>query len=154
MECSKKNTNSLKMLQPLFILSKFSPGVFMKSNGKGILMWSKNARASTILWLTLYQLGELNSPFNRSGGMRMQELFYWNSAADEELRQAEAKQLADEMDSIFTGLRMAEYRSGVEQDMARYMLKDYLLRKDTTLSEMADKADEYYVFRKGGRHEN
>lgn len=84
----------------------------------------------------------------------MRELFFWNSAADEQIRRAAAKALADQIDDTFIRLRRAAYHQGVDSSAARFMLKTCLSDGDLTLTVLADKVDEYYKFRREGYAEN
>lgn len=77
----------------------------------------------------------------------MRELHYWNTAADDQSRRAQAKILANQIDNTFIELRKADYSTGIDKAAARYMLESCLMQMNLTLSELAEKVNEYYLFR-------
>ena len=108
--------------------------------------WSQNNLACKNTWITLRVLEQSKKAFDDSGGVRMDELEYWNPADSPAMRAAKARSLAIQVDNIFRDLSGAEYEKDVTRAKAVRDMVDALADKDRTMSDLASVNDSNYAF--------
>ena len=108
--------------------------------------WSKNNRACTTLWTTLFRMNQLFTAFIDSGELKMNDLTFFNEATSDELRAEEAMILADQLDNIFIIGRGAEYEADIDQTTALTAIVAVLTDEDKTVEELASVVDDNYLF--------
>jgi hypothetical protein len=108
--------------------------------------WSKNNRACTTLWSTLFRMNQLFDPFSESGDLAMTDLTFYNESASDELREQEASILADQLDIIFIVGRGAEYEDGIDHSSAIASLVAILTNETKTVTDLAAVVDDHYLF--------
>jgi hypothetical protein len=113
---------------------------------KNMTNWTKNNRACTTLWTTLYNMKQLQSNFEVSGQLKMQDLTFYNVLSSSDLRNQEAKIIADQLDNIFRIGRGAKYESGVTRSDAMIAMVEILTDDSKLVEELATKIDNQYLF--------
>lgn len=108
--------------------------------------WSPNNRACTTTWSTLKILAQNSKPFIKSGGLRMDQLTYWNPTASSEMRKVQATTLANQMDNVFTLVRGAKYEKKVTKEKAIASMTDVLVDSEMTVTDLAAVCNDQYVF--------
>ena len=108
--------------------------------------WTKNNRACTTLWTTLYNMKQLQSNFEESGQLKMQDLTFYNALSSSDLRNQEAKIIADQLDNIFRIGRGAKYENGVTRSDAMTAMIEILTDDSKLVEELATKIDNQYLF--------
>jgi hypothetical protein len=109
--------------------------------------WSRNNQACRKTWSTLRVLDQNYKVFKESADVKMEELGFWNPLASSEMRKAQARSLAIQMDNIFRLIRKARYEEGVNQEKAVTDMSSVLTTSHKTISELAEIVDRRYLFR-------
>lgn len=107
-------------------------------------VWSRNHRACTTTWTTLFALTQLRATFDDSGVLPMPELLFWAGSA--RARATRAESLSNQIDNIFRLLRGARFEDGVDRPTAIARLRDTLLVEANTVASLAEEADGLYRF--------
>jgi len=108
--------------------------------------WTKNNRACTTLWTTLYNMQQLVTNFEESGELKMSDLTFYNVLSSSELRQQEARIIADQLDNVFRVGRGAKYEEGIDRSKAMSSMIEVLTDEEKELKELAKTVDESYLF--------
>ena len=108
--------------------------------------WNKNNRACTTLWITLYNMQQLFTSFDESGGLKMTELTFFNSLGSSELRKQQATIIADQLDNIFRIGRGAKYESNVDRTKAISSMVSILTDESKQIKDLASNVDDSYKF--------
>lgn len=108
--------------------------------------WSKNNRACTTLWATLFRMNQVFTPFSESGELSVGDLTFYNEASSNELREQEATIMADQLDIIFIVGRGAEYEEHVDRTTAVASLVSILTNETKTVTDLAGVVDDHYLF--------
>ena len=109
-------------------------------------MWSKNNRAHTTTWIVLRLLNQGLGVFKDSGTVKMNQLFYWSSAAGAKMRAVQARSLAAQIDNMFRGVYGAAYEAGVNTTKAMDDMVTVLLAANKTVEDLAESSDANYLF--------
>jgi len=112
--------------------------------------WSRNNRACSTTWTTLFVLEQSTLPFAESGGVPMHALAFWDDAASDDLRRLQAQALAIEMDNVFRLIRGARYEEGADTGTAVRAMCEVLTSRDRTMSDLAAANDANYRFWREG----
>jgi hypothetical protein len=89
---------------------------------------------------------QLQSNFNDSGQLKMEDLTFYNVLSSSDLRNQEAKIIADQLDNIFRIGRGAKYESSVSRSSAMTAMIEILTDDSKLVEELATKIDEQYLF--------
>lgn len=108
--------------------------------------WNPNNRACTTTWSTLRILDQSSKTFNKSGGLRMDQLTFWNPTASSEMRKVQATTLATQMDNVFTIVRGAKYEKNITKAKAVQSMVDILVDSEMTMADLAAVCDDNYLF--------
>jgi hypothetical protein len=108
--------------------------------------WSKNSRACTTLWSTLYILKQLTTSFVESGNLTVANLAFYNPLSSAQQRRQEATILADQLDNIFRKVRGAKYEAKITRTDAISSLVEILTNKEKTVKDLATSVDAAYAF--------
>lgn len=108
--------------------------------------WSKNNRACTTLWTTLFNMKQLQSNFEESGELKMEDLTFYNVLSSSDLRKQEAKIISDQLDNIFRIGRGAKYEKDITRTKALGEMVEVLSEDTKSIQELASKIDELYLF--------
>ena len=110
------------------------------------MAWSKNNRACTTLWVTLYSMQQLQSSFDDSRTLTMNELTFFNALSSSEQRAHDVAMLADQLDNVFINGRGAKYEPGTDHSSAVSGLIGVLSEAAKTVEDLASTADSLYQF--------
>ena len=108
--------------------------------------WTKNNRACTTLWTTLYNMQQLTTNFDESGELKMSDLTFYNVLSSSDLREQESKIIADQLDNVFRIGRGAKYEEEVDRSKAMSSMIEVLTNEDKEVKELAETVDESYLF--------
>jgi len=108
--------------------------------------WSKNNRACTTTWSTLFVLDQNKSTFDKSATKKMSELLFWAQSASSDARSIQAKGIAIEIDNIFTLVRGATYEKDKTKEMAIDSIAAILIVESKTIKDLAEENDKNYLF--------
>lgn len=108
--------------------------------------WTKNNRACTTLWTTLFNMKQLQSNFEDSGQLKMEDLTFYNVFSSSDQRNQQAKIIADQLDNIFRIGRGAKYENGISRSDAVTTMIVILTDDSKTVEELAIKIDKQYLF--------
>jgi hypothetical protein len=111
-----------------------------------MFQWSNNNRACSTLWSSLFTMHELNTNFVNSGTLTMQDLTFYNPLSSADLRNQEANDIANHLDTVFITGRGAKYQSGVDQSDAVSKMAAILSDGTKTLTDLASTAHDCYSF--------
>lgn len=116
------------------------------------MKWSANNRACKTVWSTLMvldQIGEDQS-FDSTGKKTVGNLRFFPHDGSQDIIDIRAKSLAIQIDKVFRMIRGATYENNVSQSQAVDALAVVLKDKEQTVAELANKADDQYLFFKEG----
>ena len=99
--------------------------------------------------MVLDQIDEDQS-FMSTGKLKIGELRFFPHDGSQDIIVVRAKSLSSQMDKYFRMVRGAVYESNVTQPQAINALVEVLIDKEKTVAELADKADDQYLFYKEG----
>jgi hypothetical protein len=108
--------------------------------------WSRNNRACTTLWTTLFNMQQLSTNFDDSGDLTMKDLVFFNPLSSSGLRKQEATIIADQLDHIFRVGRGAKYEDSVDRASAMSRMVDTLVDEDKQVKDLASVIDDSYNF--------
>jgi hypothetical protein len=108
--------------------------------------WTKNNRACTTLWTTLFKMQQLSTNFDDSGELKINNLTFYNSLGSAELRKQQAIIIADQLDNVFRIGRGAEYEKNVDRTKAISCTVDILTDEDKLVKDLASAIDDSYNF--------
>lgn len=108
--------------------------------------WSKNNRACTSLWTTLFSMKQLSTNFDESGDLKMNDLTFYNELGSSDLKQQQAKIIADQIDNIFINGRGAKYESGIDRTKAISGMITILTDESKLVNDLASNVDGSYSF--------
>ncbi|MDJ1498911.1 hypothetical protein QNI19_38645 [Cytophagaceae bacterium DM2B3-1] len=108
--------------------------------------WSKNNRACTTLWTTLFLMQQLSTNFDDSGDLKMSDLTFYNTLGSSELRKQQAKIVADQLDNIFRIGRGAKYEENVDRGKAMNGMIEILTEESKQIKDLASNVDDSYRF--------
>ena len=109
-------------------------------------IWTKNNRACTTLWSTLFTMDQLGVNFNESGRINIRDLTFFNNLAGGDLRTLEIEMIADQLDNVFRNARGAKYENGVDRAKAFADLINVLSDPEKTVEDLAETVDALYFF--------
>lgn len=108
--------------------------------------WSRNNRACTTLWSTLYTMQQLTTNFDESGDLKMNDLTFFNMLSSSDLRKQESKIIADQLDNVFRIGRGAKFEQGIDRSKAISSMIEILSDEEKQVNELAFTVDEAYLF--------
>lgn len=109
--------------------------------------WDPNNLACINTWAFLRGLGQFNNVFSTAGSLQMNELAFWSDLATPELRSANARMVASQLDRIFAKALLAKYEVGSERIVAIDAMTEVLIVKAKTVVALAETVDDNYNFR-------
>lgn len=116
------------------------------------MKWSNNNRACKTVWSTLVALDQLSERqlFKTAGDKKIGTLTFYPKDGSSDVLETRAKALALQMDKIFRVVRSATYENNVTAKKAVNSLVTVLKDGEKTVAELADAADDAYLFFKEG----
>jgi hypothetical protein len=108
--------------------------------------WTNNNLACINTWAFLRVLKQLKPVFGEAGGLKMDQLAWWNPASSPEARRTEALGLAAQLDNMFVNGVGAKYEQGYNRTKATNRLADTLVNAGKTVCELSVAVDEAYRF--------
>jgi hypothetical protein len=108
--------------------------------------WNKNNLAHTNTFLALRILAQTKAKFSTAGSHEMKKLAFWVAGESADMRAARAKSLASQMHNLFVMVFGSRLESGATNAGAVKAMADVLVVSDSTVNELADRADENYDF--------
>jgi len=108
--------------------------------------WTKNNRACTTLWTTLFSMQQLSTNFDDSGELKMNDLTFFNALGSADLRRQQATIIADQMDNVFRMGRGAKYEDNVDRTKAMSGMIDILTDESKQVKDLASNVDDSYSF--------
>jgi hypothetical protein len=116
------------------------------------MKWSNNNRACKTTWTTLIALDQLreNQTFKTAGNKKMKSLTFYPKEGSSDVLDIRAKGLAQQLDKIFRFVRRADYEKNVTNKKAVNGLVKVLKDGEKTVADLADVADDAYLFFKEG----
>lgn len=108
--------------------------------------WSKNNRACTTLWTTLFKMQQIFTNFDDSGSLKMNDLTFYNALGSSELRKQQAIIIADQLDNIFRIGRGAEYEKKIDRTKAIASIVQILTDEEKLIKDLASTVDDAYNF--------
>ena len=108
--------------------------------------WSRNNRACTTVWITLFSMQQLTTNFDDSGALTMKDLTFYNALSSSDQRSHDIAMMADQLDNIFINGRGAKYEAGVTHSSAVSGLMGVLTEAANTVADLASTADGLYQF--------
>lgn len=106
--------------------------------------WSKNNRACTTLWTTLFSMQQLSTNFDDSGDLKMSDLTFYNTLGSSELRKQQAKIIADQLDNVFRIGRGAKYEDNIDRTKAMDGMVEILTDDSKQVKDLASNVDDSY----------
>lgn len=107
-------------------------------------IWTKNNRACTSLWTTLFSMQQLRTNFDDSGELKMNDLTFYNSLGSTELRQQQAMIVADQLDNVFRIGRGAKYELGAGRTSSISAMVSILTDENKLVADLAEVVDSNY----------
>jgi len=108
--------------------------------------WTKNNRACTTLWTTLYSMQQLSTNFDDSGELKMNELTFYNSLDSAELGKQQSTIIADHLDNVFRLGSGATFEPGINRTKALSNMIEVLADEEKQVKDLASTVDEAYSF--------
>ncbi|WP_430403689.1 hypothetical protein [Fluviicola sp.] len=108
--------------------------------------WTKNNRACTTLWSTLFNMQQLSTNFDDSGDLKIDELTFYNALGSSDLRRQQATIIADQIDNIFRVGRGAKYESEIDRTKAIAGMVTILIDENKFVKDLASNVDDSYNF--------
>ena len=109
--------------------------------------WSKNNRACTTLWTTLFITQQLITNFDDSGELAMNDLTFFNPLDSADSRKQAATLLADQLDNTFrNGGFSAILEAEIDRTKAVSGMVEILTDKDKLVKDLAENVDSSYIF--------
>ena len=108
--------------------------------------WSRNHRAHKTTWTTLRLLEQSSKAFPNSGGIKISQLGFWNNGDSADMRATKAMSLAAQLGNVFREIRGAQFEEGFNKAKANKSRADVLKNGDKTLFDLAEVADDCYLF--------
>jgi len=108
--------------------------------------WSKNNRACTTLWTTLYSMQQLSTNFDDSGNLKMNDLTFFNALVSAELRKQQSTIIADQLDNVFRLGSGATFETGIDRTKAMSNMIDILTEEEKQVKDLASAVDDAYNF--------
>jgi len=108
--------------------------------------WTKNNRACTTLWTALFNMQQLKTNFEESGNLKMSDLTFYNVLSSSDLRNQEAKIIADQLDNVFRIGRGAKFEEGVDRSKAISSMTKILSDEEKLVKDLSSSIDESYLF--------
>ena len=109
-------------------------------------IWSNNNEACNKTWWWLNFLKQIDSAFSAAGGIKMNELAYWDNTASADEQNTEAGGIADMMIKGFMQVNGATYESNYNYPSALLAMTKILRDQTKTVSEFAAVNDELFHF--------
>ena len=116
------------------------------------MKWSSNNTACKTVWSTLMVFDQINEDqaFKSTGEKKVGDLRFFPHDGSQNIIDVRAESLAIQIDKFFRMIRGATYEDNVVQSQAVDALAAVLKDKEQTVAELADKADDHYLFFKEG----
>lgn len=108
--------------------------------------WSKNNRACTTLWTTLYAMQQLSTNFGDSGDLKMNDLTFYNALGSAELRKQQSTIIADQLDIVFRHGSGASFETDVDRTIAMNGMIEVLTEETKCVKDLASAIDDSYIF--------
>lgn len=108
--------------------------------------WTRNNRACTTLWITLFNMQQLSTNFEESGDLKMNDLTFFNELESSEMRQQQATIIADQLDNIFRVGRGAKYEKDFDRTKSMAGMITILTDKSKSVKDLASNVDDSYNF--------
>lgn len=108
--------------------------------------WSKNNRACTTLWTTLYSMQQLSTNFDDSGDLKMKDLTFFNSLGSAELRKQQATIVADQLDNVFRHGSGASFETDMDRTKAMSCMIEVFTDEEKLVQDLASTIDDLYSF--------
>ena len=108
--------------------------------------WTKNNRACTTLWTTLYTMQQLSTNFDDSGELKMNDLTFFNALGSSDLLKQQAMIIADQLDNVFRNARGAKYEANFDRTKAIGNMAEILTVEDKQVKDLASTVDAAYNF--------
>jgi hypothetical protein len=113
----------------------------------GTFKWDKHNLACVNTWAFLRGLGQYSAVFSTAGQIKMSELKFYDADMSGDAVQAEARNLALQLDRIFTKALLASYESGYGLAKAVDALVVVMVEGEKTLTDLGEVVDGAYDFR-------
>lgn len=107
--------------------------------------WTNNNLACVFTWLDLTYINELNTTFDVSGTVTMDQLRFWNKSSPDG-RAIDAQNVAAQLAKMFTGVNFASYEAGKNYATAVQEMTAVLVVATKTVADLAVAADENFNF--------
>lgn len=110
------------------------------------MKWSKGEIACKRVYVALFVLEQHRQEFDTCGTLRMDQLRFWVPGASPAQREQEARWVAIQCHNIYTALTGAVLEPGTTAKTAVNKVTKAMSTASTTLLEVAELAEECYVF--------
>ncbi|HWA10053.1 MAG TPA: hypothetical protein VG838_11430 [Opitutaceae bacterium] len=108
--------------------------------------WSNNNLACAYTWADLNFIKELDTTFDQSEKVTMNQFRFWNNAASPDVRRLDAQNVAAQLAKMFSGVNFAKYESGKSYTTAVDEMTDLLVVATKTVADLAQVVDDNYNF--------
>jgi hypothetical protein len=116
------------------------------SNNNNMADWTKNNRACTTLWTTLYAMKQLSTNFNDSGDLKINDLTFYNALGSAELRKQQSTIIADQLDNVFRLGSGATFETDFDRTKAMGTMIEILTNEEKQVKDLASAVDDAYSF--------
>lgn len=112
------------------------------------MKWSSNNVACRTVGSALMVFEQIseNQSFKSTGEIKIGDLPFYPHDGSMDIVETRAKSLAIQLDKSFRMMRGATYEENMTQVSAVNTLVEILKNKERTISDLADKADDQYLF--------
>lgn len=107
--------------------------------------WTKNNRACSTLWTTLYNMQQLTTNFDESGDLKITDLTFYNGLGSSDLRRQQATIIADQLDNILREGRGAKYESNIDRTKAIDTMVSILTDESKLVKDLASNVEDSYI---------
>ena len=116
------------------------------------MKWSPNNRACKTVWSALMVLDQIDEEksFMSTGQIKIGELRFYPHDGSQDIIDVRARALAAQLDKYFRMVRGATYEENVSPTQANEALVEVLRDNEQTVANLADKADDQYLYYKEG----
>jgi hypothetical protein len=111
------------------------------------MKWSNNNLACLKTWIHLRVLDQHNEAFKEAAQIKMNQLTFWIQSSSPELRKIAAATICSQLDNMFRLWDKARYEKGSGMKKAAAEMLSVLTVGSKTISELAGKVDDNYLFK-------
>jgi predicted RNase H-related nuclease YkuK (DUF458 family) len=108
--------------------------------------WSKNNRACTTLWTSLYSMRQLSISFTESAELKIKDFTFYNALISSELRLQQATIIVEQLDNIFRNGRGANYENEFNRGKSISAMLSVLSDETKSIVDLAAVVDNCYSF--------